>query len=68
MTYIVSFIFTYRSFSKVNFNFLGLLATINPNSYKLNLHAFLITHFAFICEASANILKVGPNGPPPLKA
>ena len=37
---------------------------MHPNFYKLNLHAFLITHFAFICEASANILKVGPNAPP----
>ena len=53
-----------RKFSEKVFEFLGLLATMHQQIYKLNLHAYSITYFLFLYETKANISKGRAIWPP----
>jgi len=69
MTKIFPYYLNYRKFSKIFFEFWCLLATMHPIFYKLNLHAYSITHFLFLCEPKNYISKgraISPPPPPPV--
>ena len=48
INYFVYFL-KYRKFSATVFELMGLLATVQPIYYILNLHSYSITHF-FLCK------------------